>query len=265
MPVTVRDVVAAVESLYPPSLAEPWDAVGLVCGDPGADATGILLTVDVTDDVVDQAIGLGVTMIIAHHPLLLTPVHGVAATTAKGRIVHRLITAGIALMVAHTNADSSIPGVSDALAAALGISGLEPLDPRGEGVGIGRIGTVPPVTLAEFAARVRDALPATAAGIRAAGDPARVIRRVAVCGGSGDSLLAAATAAGADAYVTSDLRHHRVQEHLADDGCALIDVAHWAGEWPWLRDAAALLAERLGTTVEVHVSGIVTDPWSLHL
>jgi putative NIF3 family GTP cyclohydrolase 1 type 2 len=90
---------------------------------------------------------------------------------------------------------------------------------------------------------------------------------VAVCGGSGDDLLAEADAV-ADAFVTSDLRHHPAQEHRAAGGCALIDVPHWAGEWPWLPVAASALEEdvrSLGSTVETFVSEIVTDPWTSHL
>ena len=113
-----------------------------------------------------------------------------------------------------------------------------------------------------------------AAGVRAAGDPERPVRLVAVCGGAGDDreLLAAVRAAGVDAYVTSDLRHHAASEALVAggfgagaDGPALVDVAHWAGEWPWLQDAAALLAAAAEHgTVELRVSTLVTDPWTLH-
>ena len=103
--------------------------------------------------------------------------------------------------------------------------------------------------------------------MRVAGDLDAPVRTVAVCGGSGGEFLADA-AAVADVYVTSDLRHHRAQDHLVDGGCALVDVAHWASEWPWLPVAADALRDDLaerGSTVEVHVSRIPTDPWTLHL
>ncbi|GAA1735215.1 Nif3-like dinuclear metal center hexameric protein [Aeromicrobium alkaliterrae] len=130
--------------------------------------------------------------------------------------------------------------------------------------GMGRIGTLPePLPLERFAALVRDALPAHGGATRFAGDPGRLVRTVALCGGSGDFLLGAATAAGADAYVTSDLKHHAVSEHLERPGaCAVVDVPHWAAEWTWLPVAAAALVERLGATVEAHVSTTVTDPWT---
>lgn len=135
--------------------------------------------------------------------------------------------------------------------------------------GLGRVGTLAePTTLSQFAERVAEALPATHHGVRVAGDPDREIRVVAVSGGSGDSLLADADRSGADVFLTSDLRHHPAEEHLAQGGCALVDVAHWAGEWPWLRGCAATLqtdlAER-GFTVDTAVSQIPTDPWSMHV
>lgn len=130
--------------------------------------------------------------------------------------------------------------------------------------GSGRIGTLsPPVTLAEFAATVAGALPAHHSATRVAGDPSRTIHTVALCGGSGDFLLGTAALAGADVYVTSDLRHHPVSEHLEVPGApAVIDVPHWAAEWVWLPVAARELGARLGDTVVIRVSQIVTDPWT---
>jgi len=89
------------------------------------------------------------------------------------------------------------------------------------------------------------------------------VSRVAVCGGAGDSLLGAASAAGVDAYVTADLRHHPADEHLRASGVALIDVAHWASEQPWCAQAAELLASHFGSALPVTVSDIRTDPWNI--
>jgi dinuclear metal center YbgI/SA1388 family protein len=268
--VTVRDVVAMLEQRYPPRLASDWDAVGLACGDPDATVSRVLFAVDPVAEVVDEALVLQADLIVTHHPLLLTGVHSVAAVDHKGSLLHTLISHGIALFSAHTNADHAVPGVSDALAECLGLSDLRPLVavPGAEGVGTGRVGTLAEaIPLAAFAEIVAGALPATHHGVRVAGDLDAPVRTVAVCGGSGGDLLAEA-AAVADVYVTSDLRHHRAQDHLVDGGCALVDVAHWASEWPWLPVAADALRDDLverGSTVEVHVSRIPTDPWTLHL
>src|SRR3712207_2324560 len=100
---TLAEVVAALESRYDPALAEPWDAVGLVCGDRSETVRSVLFAVDPTTDVVDEAVERGVDLVVTHHPLLLSPVHGVPADDPKGRVVHRLIRAGVGLFVAHTN------------------------------------------------------------------------------------------------------------------------------------------------------------------
>ena len=110
------------------------------------------------------------------------------------------------------------------------------------------------------------ALPAHRSATRVAGDPASTVRTIALCGGSGDFLLSRADAAGADVYVTSDLRHHPVSEHRERPGaCAVVDVPHWAAEWTWLPVAAREVAAALGDTVETRVSTIVTDPWTMAL
>ncbi|MEV6306814.1 Nif3-like dinuclear metal center hexameric protein [Actinoplanes sp. NPDC051861] len=265
---TVRDVVDALDARYPRSWAESWDRVGLVLGEFESPVSRVLCVVDCVPETVDQAIAVRADLIIAHHPLLLKPVSSIAPDTFKGRIIHRLIRAGVGLYTAHTNADTANPGVSDALAARLDLAELRPLVPAegaaaGEGRGLGRIGELAvPLTLEQFAAFAARRLPATAAGVRAAGDPARLIRTVAVCGGAGDSFLAVAAKAGVDAYLCADLRHHPVSEHLADGGPALLDVAHWASERPWLDDVAVWL--RAAFPVDVVVSDLDTDPWTVH-
>ena len=267
--VTVRDIAALMEARYPAGLAADWDAVGLACGDPDASVTRVLLAVDPVMAVVDEALMLQADLIVTHHPLFLHGVHSVAALDHKGRVVQTLISHGIALFSAHTNADHADPGVSDALADVLGLVDTRPLVPESfdPSVGTGRVGSLPEaMTLGAFADRVAACLPATHHGVRVAGDEQATVQTVAVCGGAGDAFLADAALA-ADVYVTSDLRHHRAQDHLVDGGCALVDVSHWASEWPWLPVAAEALRTdlaALGSTVEVHVSTIPTDPWTRH-
>lgn len=359
----LSDVVVALDALYPPAWAEPWDAVGLVCGDPDSVVRRVLLAVDPVEAVVDEAVAGGFDLLVTHHPLWLKGATSMAATTPKGRVVHRLVTAGSGLLVAHTNADVADPGVSDALAALFDLRDTRPLQSSpdeldklvvfvptgsadalldalaaagagtighydrcawtttGTGTfrplpgaspavgevgrvehvaetrlevvlprerrravlaamraahpyeepafdllalvptpgrrGLGRVGELPEsMSLRELTARAAAVLPATAWGVRTAGDPDRVVRTLAVCGGSGDSLLSAA--AVADVYLTADLRHHPASE--APEGLALLDAAHWATEWPWLADAARRLTA--ATTVETVVSALVTDPWT---
>ncbi|MEU2158815.1 Nif3-like dinuclear metal center hexameric protein [Streptomyces sp. NPDC019396] len=264
----LSEVIAALDALWPPERAEHWDAVGTVCGEPDADVTRVLFAVDPVQEIADEAIALGADLIVTHHPLYLRGTTTVAASHFKGRVVHSLIKHDIALHVAHTNADTADPGVSDALAGALDLRVTGPLDPE---TGLGRVCELDhPETLREFAARAAKRLPATAQGIRVAGDPNATVRRVAVSGGSGDSLFDLVRASGVDAYLTADLRHHPASEatqQSAQSHLGLIDAAHWATEWPWCEQAAAQLDEisdRHGWDLRVHVSKTVTDPWSSH-
>jgi dinuclear metal center YbgI/SA1388 family protein len=269
-PPTVAGVVAALDERYPPAWAEQWDRVGLVLGEPEQPVRRVLCVVDCVPETVAEAQERGADLIVAHHPLLLRGVSSVAPTTYKGRIVHDLIKSDVALFVAHTNADVASPGVSDALAGRLDLRDLRPLRPpapgsaaEGGGRGTGRVGELPaPLRLAELVELAAGALPPTAWGVRGAGDSRRPIRTVAVCGGSGDSFLADATAAGAGAYLTADLRHHPTGEHLAAGGPALLDAAHWATERPWLDEVAAFVAATL--PVATSVSDVDTDPWTVH-
>ncbi|TPG32511.1 Nif3-like dinuclear metal center hexameric protein [Mycolicibacterium hodleri] len=138
------------------------------------------------------------------------------------------------------------------------------LAPLPSAVGIGRICTLPsPESLADFVSRVTHRLPATSWGVRAAGDPDAVISRVAVCGGAGDSLLDTVAIAGVEVYLTADLRHHPADEHLRASDVALVDVAHWASEYPWCHQAGALLRTHFGDALDVRISPVRTDPWNL--
>ncbi|MFK3981944.1 Nif3-like dinuclear metal center hexameric protein [Micromonospora sp. NPDC050397] len=262
-------MVAALDRRYPPSWAESWDRVGLVLGDPALPVRRVACVVDTVPETVAEALAEGADLIVAHHPLLLRGVSSVAPTTYKGRIVHQLIKNDVALYVAHTNADVAQPGVSDALAARLGLVDLRPLRPAapgspaaGQGRGIGRVGRLTrPMTLTELTRHAAAVLPATAWGVRAAGDPERVIQTVAVSGGAGDGYLDDARAAGVDAFLTADLRHHPASEYLADGGPALLDAAHWATERPWLDELAAHLRDHL--RLDAYVSDLDTDPWTV--
>ncbi|MDX1893289.1 Nif3-like dinuclear metal center hexameric protein [Mycolicibacterium sp. 050158] len=370
MSARLSDVMAVLDGAYPPALAADWDSVGLVCGDPAEAVDSVTISVDATAAVVAEVPRRG--LLLAHHPLLLRGVDTVSADTAKGAVVHELIRAGSALFTAHTNADSAAPGVSDALAGALGLHVEGVLSPVSDGarldkwvvfvpgpqaervreamfdagagrigdyarcswtvtgigqflplegatpaigtvgavehlaedrvemiapagrrravlaamrsahpyeepafdvlalaplpseVGIGRICALSePERLSAFVSRVARGLPATSWGVRAAGDPDALVSRVAVCGGAGDSLLVTVASAGVDAYVTSDLRHHPADEHLRASDVALVDVAHWASEFPWCDQARALLSAHFGDALDIRISQVRTDPWNL--
>jgi dinuclear metal center YbgI/SA1388 family protein len=370
MSARLADVIDVLDAAYPPQLAAEWDSVGLVCGDPAEPVESVTIAVDATAAVVAEVPERG--LLLAHHPLLLRGVDSVSADTPKGALLHRLIRGGSALFTAHTNADAASPGVSDALADALGVTveGVLAPAPAGpalekwvvyvpsehadavrealfgagaghvgdyshccwstdgtgqflphaganptigsvgavervpeqrielvaptrlraevlaalrtahpyeepafnvlelaampSGVGTGRICSLPtPESLSAFVSRVVNGLPRTSWGVRAAGDPAAPVSRVALCGGAGDSLLDAVSAAGVQAYLTADLRHHVADEFRRGSEVALVDVAHWASEQPWCGQAARLLSRHFGDALPVHVSSVRTDPWNL--
>src|SRR5664279_3840819 len=128
----LADLIAVLDGWFDPRWAESWDAVGLVCGDPGEPVERVLLAVDAVPATVAEALSTSAQLLITHHPLLLTPVHAVPADDPKGALVHRLIRGDVAHFVAHTNADVADPGVSDALAERIGLSGLRALAPRAD-------------------------------------------------------------------------------------------------------------------------------------
>ena len=264
--VTVADVCAVVERIWPVAGAASWDAPGLLSGDPRAVVTSLHLAVDAVPDVADEAIAAGVDLLLVHHPLLLRGVTTVAEDRYKGAVLARLIRAGCALVAAHTNADVVETGTSAVLAAHLGLIAPRPITVGDTpSRGIGRVGTLPePTTLGRLARQLAEILPATASGIRVSGDYDRVIETVALCGGAGDSLLAETAVLASDVYITSDLRHHPASESRENAkigaGPALIDVSHWASEWLWLDVAAEELRAAL-PGVTVTVSDLRTDPW----
>ena len=253
---------------YPIESAQEWDRAGVVLGDLNRPVSKIYFAVDVLPETVAEALSWGADFFIAHHPLFLfelsEPEPGedpLPIAPWKSAIANQLEAAGITLLTAHTNADVANPGVSDALAHALGLINITELPE-----GLGRIGeVVRPVPLSKFVEHIARSIPVGVNGVRATGDPHQLIKKVVVCGGSGDDLFEKVQALGVDAYLTADLKHHRVAEALAAGAPVLIDGGHFATEWPWLPQAARLLSEDFAqggyAQPEMKISEISTDPW----
>ncbi len=268
---SLAHVTEVAHALWPLAGAESWDAPGLIAGDSSAQVTSVHLAVDAVLETAEEAVERGAQLLLVHHPLLLRGVTSIAEDRYKGAVLARLIRGGCALLAAHTNADIVADGTSAVLARRLGLREARPLVPSATdpALGLGRVGELAePVTLGDLARGLQEILPATAQGIRGAGDYFAQIRRVALCAGAGDSLLAHPEVRGADVYITSDLRHHPASEAREEarvaGGPALIDVSHWASEWLWLDAAAAALREAL-PEVTVTVSELRTDPWDFAL
>jgi len=265
----LSEVVDILESLWPSSGAEEWDAPGLVVGSPDHMVSSVHLMVDATLDSVAEAVQDGADLIVAHHPLLLRGVTTVAESTYKGRVIADLIRGGVALYAAHTNADVVPTGTSAQLANLLELTDQVTLtESVTPGHGLGRVGTLPsPMSLYELAVKVGEFLPQTAVGPVVAGDAESMVSRVSVCAGAGDSLLDNPAVLSSDVYITSDLRHHPASEAREQaalvGGPSLINISHFAAEWLWLDQAAAELAKATGLSVTV--SDVNTDPWSFQV
>lgn len=231
----VRDIMEKIEQLAPPHLAEPWDNVGLMVGDLEQRVNTVLVCLDVTSDNVKRAIECGADLIISHHPLLFQPVKRIVEQEVTGGILRELIRHNISVYSAHTNLDHTDGGTNDVLAEKLELTGVrrfreeecknglgEPID------NIGRLGFLSiPMEMSDFVALTKNALGCRS--IRYVGDPEDVVKTVALCSGAGGDGIYSAYHAGADVYVTSDIRHHEAQ--LAFElGINLIDAGHFETE-----------------------------------
>ena len=265
MSVKLNALIENFEALWPFHNAQSWDVIGLVSGSKEKSISKVLLTVDVTAEVVDYAIERGVDLIFAHHPLLFNSINTLAEDTAKGSLLAKLIKADIAVYSAHTNSDAVPTGTSAVLAQLIGIPNSLPLHDFVDGIhGIGKIGQLAkPLSLGELAANLNAVLPQTASGVRVAGNFEKEVRTVALCAGAGDTYLQLALDKGADVYITSDLRHHPAQEILElararNVEFALIDISHWAAEFLWLEQAKKEL-ELSNPDIEYEICEIRTD------
>lgn len=366
----IKDVISVIERHYPNNLAESWDNTGLLLGDENQEIDKIYCCVDVTRSTINDAISWGANLMVAHHPLFFRPLKALNPQNPKADMAITAIKSGLGIIAAHTNADTANPGVSDALAKAIGLENITPLERKescksllklvtfvptdylvelqqalakaGAGAigaydscafvtngtgyfrpkaqaqphlgeigklnevaeaklevifpkaklaeimavhhrvhpyeepafdllelvdlpqntGIGRIGTLhPSMTAKALANHLAKILPDTISGVRLAGDPEREITKVALVGGAGDSHLDYARNSGADAYITSDLRHHPVLDAIEyPNAPVFLDISHWAAESLWLTELKEILARELN--VEIKVSQLRTEPWS---
>lgn len=198
----LSDFVAAMERIAPPELAMDFDNVGLLVSPATDQIRRVLVALDCSVAVAQEAARLKVDLVLTHHPVMLFGVKRMLKDHPDTAAVYRLIQNGIGLYAAHTNLDAAEHGVNDALAERLGLVDVRPLPPEN----LGRIGRLrEPVTLGEFAAKAEHALSCTAL---ATGDAAARVSTVALVGGSGGSDVAAAAAAGADVFVTGECKHH---------------------------------------------------------
>jgi len=325
----VSDIVAALFDLAPESLAESWDNVGLLVGDARAEVSRVVVSLDVTDQVLAQAVRESAELVVAHHPMLLQPLNRFREDETTGRLVAHALRRRLSVCAMHSNLDAAPGGLSGAAVCGAGggrignyadcsfrspgigtyrpLEGarpyagavgrlesaeelrLEVLVPKGAlaealramreahpyeevaydvypventipGAGIGRVGRLPaPATMAELAARVREALGADQ--VHAAGARIRSAQTIAVCPGGGGGLVAAAVRAGADALVTGDVKYHHALE-AAESGLTVIDAGHGPTERPSVALMVEFLGDRFGDAIEL-IAAPSEDVWAV--
>lgn len=227
--ITVNDIAKAIEAAAPKSLQESYDNSGLQVGDPDMPVSGIILCLDVTEEVLNEAIKRQCNLIVSHHPLLFSGLKQISGITPTERIVIKALKNNIAIYAAHTNLDSARKGVSHEIARMLNVKNLSPLMPSAPGAdtGLGIIGEITPTPKLEFLRKVKDTLQIDVLKYSAQ-SPHIVVRKVAICGGSGSSLIKEALKAGVDAMLTGDLKYHDFTSY----GYALLlaDIGHYESE-----------------------------------
>ncbi|MBR4850995.1 MAG: Nif3-like dinuclear metal center hexameric protein [Tidjanibacter sp.] len=224
----VKDIVAMLEAEVPLAWQESYDNAGLAVGSPEAEVEKVLLALDITEEVVDEAISEGAQMVVSHHPIIFRPIKRLADENRQQRTIAKAIRHGVALYAAHTNLDSApMKGISHHLAGLLGVQVDGVLEPGvDEGIGIGVVGNLSQaVPTEEFLGHIKDVLGVEA--LRHSTVRVESVQRVAICSGSGGSLVEVAEKSGADVYISADFKYH---DFVDADRMVLVDVGHFESE-----------------------------------
>ena len=222
----VKDIIKVIEDFAPLSIQEKWDNSGLCIGSAEAEVTSVLLGLDCTPELVDEAVACGADMIVTHHPLIFSGLKKISPDDPVGAAVMKAVAAGVAVYAAHTSADKVIAGVSGAMAERLSLENVRILQEDAEGVGLGVVGDLPvPMTADEMAGLLKEKF--GLAVIRSSRPVEGKISRVAMCGGSGGSLIPEAMKSGAQLYVSGDISYHNF---FTTKGFMVMDIGHYESE-----------------------------------
>jgi dinuclear metal center YbgI/SA1388 family protein len=280
MAVTAELVAQVIEKIAPKSWAEDWDNVGLLVGSGSTPIERILITLDGTLEVVEEAKAYGAQLIVAHHPIIFRPLKNLRADNVAAQVPLRLLQHQICYYTAHTNLDQSIFSSSRALGEVLGLKDMKileepaydliPLLNRGEKRGYGVSGYLPnPEKLGNVWKRFLGCLrqpgvyaqPYDLAGVRLAGSLENVVRKVAIVNGSGARFVQKALFKGADLLITGDVDHHAALDAL-EGGMAVGDLGHFLSEAPMLQAMYHYLStDKFLQGIEIRVSSINRSPW----
>ena len=222
----VKEIISVIESFAPLSIQESWDNSGLCIGSPEAEVNSVLLGLDCTPELVDEAVACGADMIVTHHPLIFSGLKKISPDNQVGSAVIKAVQAGISIYAAHTNADKVMAGVSGAMAARLGLVNVSILDEDGEGTGLGVVGDLPvPLPVEDLLSVVKERFSLNV--LKTSKPLEGKVSRIALCGGSGGSLIGAARRSGAQVYISGDISYHNF---FAEKGFMIMDVGHYESE-----------------------------------
>ena len=227
----MSEITELFNGFAPEYLAESWDNPGLLVGEEKAEIKKILVALDATDEVVDEAVKIGADLIVTHHPMIFGSLKKINDTTNLGKKIIKLIRNNICVFAMHTNLDIAFGGVNDELAKILGLKNIgvlaESCMQNDMPNGLGRYGDIEETTLEKFAKKVKEKL--SLDGIRIVGENNRKIKRVGLCTGSGMEFMTDAVNLNCDVYITSDIKYHESQSAI-ENGIALIDATHYGSE-----------------------------------
>ena len=222
----VKDIVKVIEDFAPLSVQEGWDNCGLCVGSPEDEVSSVLLALDCTPELVDEAVSCGADMIVTHHPLIFSGLKRITPDDLVGAAVIKAVKAGISIYAAHTSADKVLEGVSGAMAARLGLVNVKVLADESEGVGLGAVGDLlQPVTSQQAIELVKERFGLKC--LKTSKPIDGLITRVAMCGGSGASLIGEAQKSGAQLYISGDISYHN---YFTREGFMIMDVGHYESE-----------------------------------
>ncbi len=260
---TLKEINELLEETAPLALAADFDNSGLQCGDWTQRISRILLCVDCTEQIADEAIKNKCDLILSHHPLILPSISGLCEQDAVQRILRKLIRNDIALVASHTNTDVAKNGLCDVLAKLFDLKNTQVVEPIGtDGDGYGRIGDIKPVTLERLAKDAKEKLSATS--VRFTGDGCKTITKLAVLSGSGTSALDACLQKGAQCVVTGDVKYSQGLVYQRVD-LSIIDAGHYDTEkvilLPWQNHLQSRL-DTLQYQVDLIVSSVGADIFS---
>jgi len=259
----MSDWLHVMNEIAPLSIQEPWDNSGLQIDYGNEDVERVLVALEITGDVIEEAISKKADMIVVHHPLIFSPIRCINHGKVEGDYLIRLIRSNIAVYASHTCFDSARNGNNDYLMELLGTQRFSRLNMPGRGFeesALARVGLLPePVVFADFVRRLTAVL-GNPGGIKVSGEGSRLVQKIAVCTGAGGEYYEGAVAAGADVFVSGDIKHHDAQA-ARESGLCVIDAGHYGTEQIFVKNMAEQMSQKAGSSLTIMSSEVMQNPF----